>query len=62
MPGRPKTGKPGSVWLAKCTERGLLRPSFVPPAGIRVLRDDTRLRTDLTREADPALCPAGEAA
>src|SRR6185295_17407052 len=50
MPGRPKTDKPGSVWLAKCTERGLLRPSFVPPAEIRVLRDYTRLRTDLTRE------------
>ena len=50
MPGRPKTDKPGSVWLAKCTERGVLRPSFVPPAEIRMLRDYTRLRTDLTRE------------
>ena len=50
MPGRPKTDKPGSVWLAKCTERGVLRPSFVPPAGIRMLRDYTRLRTDLTQE------------
>jgi transposase len=38
------------VWQAKCTERGLLRPSFVPPAEIRQLRDYTRLRTDLTRE------------
>jgi transposase len=38
------------VWLAKLTERGMLRPSFVPPAGIRQLRDYTRLRTDLTRE------------
>jgi hypothetical protein len=27
------------VWQAKCTERGLLRPSFVPPAPIRELRD-----------------------
>jgi transposase len=50
MPGRPKTDKLDSVWLAKCTERGVLRPSFVPPAEIRVLRDYTRLRTDLTRE------------
>ena len=50
MPGRPKTDKLDSVWLAKCTERGVLRPSFVPPAGIRVLRDYTRLRTDLTQE------------
>ncbi len=37
-------------WLAKLTERGMLRPSFVPPAEIRRLRDYTRLRTDLTRE------------
>ncbi len=49
-PGRPKTDKLDSVWQAKCTERGLLRPSFVPPAEIRQLRDYTRLRTDLTRE------------
>jgi transposase len=49
-PGRPKTDKPGSVWQAKLTERGMLRPSFVPPAEIRRLRDYTRLRTDLTRE------------
>jgi len=28
----------------------MLRPSFVPPAEIRVLRDYTRLRTDLTVE------------
>jgi transposase len=49
-PGRPKTDKLDAVWLAKLTEKGLLRPSFVPPAPIRVLRDYTRLRTDLTRE------------
>ncbi len=49
-PGRPKTDKLDCVWQAKCTERGLLRPSFVPPAEIRQLRDYTRLRTDLTRE------------
>ena len=39
-----------SVWQAKLTERGMLRPSFVPPAGIRGLRDYTRLRTGLIRE------------
>jgi transposase len=49
-PGRPKTDKLDAVWLAKLTERGMLRPSFVPPAEIRNLRDYTRLRTDLTRE------------
>ncbi len=35
---------------AKLTERGMLRPSFVPPAEIRELRDYTRLRSNLTRE------------
>ncbi len=50
LPGRPKTDKLDAVWLAKLTERGMLRPSFVPPAEIRQLRDYTRLRTDLTRE------------
>jgi transposase len=49
-PGRPKTDKLDSVWQAKLTERGMLRPSFVPPAEIRRLRDYTRLRTDLTRD------------
>ncbi|MDT2007341.1 IS110 family transposase [Rhodococcus opacus] len=50
VPGRPKTDKLDAVWLAKLTEKGLLRPSFVPPAPIRQLRDYTRLRIDLTRE------------
>jgi len=49
-PGRPKTDKLDAVWQAKLTERGMPRPSFVPPAPVRVLRDYTRLRTDLTRE------------
>jgi transposase len=50
VPGRPKTDKLDSMWLAKLTEKGLLRPSFVPPQQIRVLRDYTRLRVDLTAE------------
>ena len=50
VPGRPKTDKLDAVWLAKLTEKGLLRPSFVPPREIRVLRDYTRLRVDLTAE------------
>ena len=50
VPGRPKTDKLDAVWLAKLSEKGLLRPSFVPPAPIRQLRDYTRLRVDLTRE------------
>jgi transposase len=50
VPGRAKTDKLDAVWLAKLTEKGLLRPSFVPPAPIRRLRDYTRLRTDLTHD------------
>src|SRR6266508_1344341 len=50
VPGRPKTDRLDGVWLAKLTERGMLRPSFVPPAQIRQLRDYTRLRVDLTHE------------
>jgi transposase len=50
VPGRSKTDKLDAVWLAKFTEKGMLRPSFVPPAPIRVLRDYTRMRVDLTRD------------
>jgi transposase len=50
VPGRPKTDKLDAVWLAKLTEKGLLRPSFVPPKPIRQLRDYTRLRVDLIGE------------
>ena len=35
VPGRAKTDKKDAVWLAKLTERGMLRPSFVPPPEIR---------------------------
>ncbi len=35
---------------AKLTERGMLRPSFVPPYDIRRLREFTRLRADLVHE------------
>ena len=44
VPGRPKTDKLDAVWLAKVLERGMCRPSFVPPAPIRRLRDLTRYR------------------
>ena len=37
-------------WLARLTEMGLLRASFVPPKAIRDLRDYTRARTRLTQE------------
>jgi transposase len=48
LPGRPKTGKLDAVWLARLTGLGMLRPSFVPPAEIRVLRGYTRARSHLT--------------
>ena len=50
LPGRPKTDKLDAQWLARLTEMGLLRPSFVPPAAIRALRDYTRARTRLVQE------------
>jgi transposase len=47
LPGRPKTDKLDAVWLCKVAERGMIRPSFVPPPQIRRLRDVTRYRFDL---------------
>ena len=50
LPGRPKTDKLDAQWLARLTELGLLRASFVPPKQIRDLRDYTRARTRLVQE------------
>ena len=50
LPGRPKTDKLDAQWLARLTEMGLLRASFVPPKAIRDLRDYTRARTRLVHE------------
>ena len=47
LPGRPKTDRLDAVWLAKVAERQMLRPSFVPPGPIRLLRDLTRYRASL---------------
>jgi transposase len=47
LPGRPKTDRLDAVWLAKVAERQMIRPSFVPPAPVRLLRDLTRYRADL---------------
>jgi transposase len=46
VPGR-KTDVKDSEWLAELLRHGLLRPSFVPPPPIRVLRDLTRYRKTL---------------
>ena len=50
VPGRPKTDTQDAVWLAKLAERGMLRPSFVPPPWQRELRDLTRYRRTLIHE------------
>ncbi|MDF9814157.1 IS110 family transposase [Streptomyces sp. SPB162] len=50
VPGRPKTDKLDAVWLAKLAERGMVRPSFVPPKPVRQLRDLTRTRTVFIQE------------
>ena len=50
LPGRPKTDRLDAMWLARLTEMGLLRASFVPPRAIRDLRDYTRMRTRLVQE------------
>ncbi len=39
-----------SAWIAQLIEHGLVRPSFVPPAPIRELRDLTRHRRTLIEE------------
>ena len=49
LPGRPKTDRLDAVWLAKIAERQMIRPSFVPPPPIRLLRDLTRYRVDLIK-------------
>lgn len=49
VPGRPKTDVLDAQWLAKLAEKGLVRPSFVPPPEFRDLRDLTRYRCDLVR-------------
>ena len=50
LKGRPKTDKLDAMWLARLTQQGMLRPSFVPPAAIRRVRDFTRARQDLVAE------------
>jgi transposase len=49
VPGR-KTDVKDAEWLAELLAHGLLRPSFVPQAPQRALRDLTRQRTHLVQE------------
>jgi transposase len=50
VPGRPKTDRLDAVWLCKLAERGMLRPSFIPPPWQRELRDMCRYRRVLVQE------------
>lgn len=49
VPGR-KTDIKDCEWLAELLAHGLIRASFIPPAGIRALRDLTRHRKSLIRD------------
>src|SRR5213592_5055548 len=49
VPGR-KTDIKDAEWIADLLQHGLLRPSFVPPAPQRHLRELTRQRTHLIQE------------
>jgi transposase len=50
VPGR-KTDVKDSEWLAELLRHGLLKPSFIPPEPIRILRDLTRYRKGLVKGA-----------
>ncbi len=61
LKGRPRTDKLDAMWLARLTQHGMLRPSFVPPAdpagaGLHPGPDRPG------RRADPVPAAAGEAA
>lgn len=47
VPGR-KTDVKDAEWIADLLQYGLLRPSFVPPAAQRALRELTRYRMSLS--------------
>ena len=54
VPGR-KTDVKDSEWICQLVAHGLVRPSFVPPAEIRRLRDLTRLRKAQSNERTRAI-------
>ena len=54
VPGR-KSDVKDAEWLADLLQHGLLRPSFVPPASQRQLRELTRYRTSLIEERSRAI-------
>jgi len=50
VPGRPKSDKIDSVWLAKLGERSMVSASFVPTEAMRHVRDLARARFDLVED------------
>jgi transposase len=50
LPGRPERDPSDSSWLARCFERGAVRPGFAATAGFRIIRLRTRYRRDLIHE------------
>ncbi len=50
LSGRPKTDRLDAMWLARLTEWGMLRPSFVPPPAVRALRQYARARTRMIQD------------
>jgi transposase len=49
VPGR-KTDQSDAIWLATLLRKGLIEGSFIPPEGIRALRDLCRSRASLVRD------------
>ena len=49
VPGR-KTDAKDSEWLADLLRHGLVKPSFIPPAPVRALRELTRYRKTLVQQ------------
>jgi len=54
--GRAKTDKLDAAMLAKLLRAGLIPEAYVPPASYQALRDITRSRARLSREATKAKC------
>ena len=59
VPGR-KSDALDAVWLAKLTECGLLRGSFIPPAEIAAIRELTRYRKKLIEQRTSELQRLGK--
>ena len=54
VPGR-KTDVKDAEWIGTLMEHGLLKPSFVPPAPQRALREMTRMRSTIVRQRSEML-------